>query len=380
MFNLSESEFENNNYAAQDRLFIDGPVANPASSNGSAAVGGKPTEHFESPEEAADFLDAYSQAVVTVAETVSPAVVNIGVTKSVSGGRRRGYGGGNPFEAQGAGSGVIIAPDGYILTNSHVVSGSSKIEVALADGTNYLGQVVGQDPDTDLAVVKIGENGLPAAKLGNSEALRVGQLVIAIGNPLGFQATVTAGVVSGTGRSLRSQNGRLIENIIQTDAALNPGNSGGPLVDTRGKVVGINTAIIAMAQGICFAVPINTAKWVTSLLMQEGKVTRGYLGISCQQRPLNQNVIRTYNLAIKSGVAVLQLASNSPAAKAGLRSGDVIVSLDNQPVATVDQLHKLLSRNIIGKDVALTALRNNAAGTGVSRLDLYVRPGVAPSN
>lgn len=370
----------NYNNEAQDLLYIDNPVANPASSNGSASINGKTGEHFDSKEEAADFLDAYSQAVVTVAETVSPAVVNIGVKKAVSA-RRRGWNyGGNPFEAEGAGSGVIIAPDGYILTNSHVVSGASSIEVTLADGTTYPAQVVGQDADTDLAVVRIGANGLPAAQLGNSDALRVGQLVIAIGNPLGFQTTVTAGVVSATGRSLRSQNGRLIENIIQTDAALNPGNSGGPLVDTHGRVVGINTAIIAMAQGICFAVPVNTAKWVTSLIMKEGKVTRGYLGISCQQRPLNQNVIRTFNLAIKTGVAVLQLSSNSPAATAGLRPGDVIISLDNQPVPSVDQLHKLLSRNVIGKEIALTALRGNVSGPGVSRLDVYVRPGVAPSN
>ncbi len=371
--------FDNKNFEANNLVYIDNPVAN---ENEAAAVGGRETEHFDSAEEAADFLDAYSQAVVRVAETVSPAVVNIGVKKAMNGQnmRRRGYGGGNPFEAQGAGSGVIIAPDGYILTNSHVVSGASSIEVTLADGTNYPAQLVGQDADTDLAVVRIGANGLPSAKLGDSDKLRTGQLVIAIGNPLGFQTTVTAGVVSATGRSLRSQNGRLIENIIQTDAALNPGNSGGPLVDTRGQVVGINTAIIAMAQGICFAVPVNTAKWVTSLIMKEGKVTRGYLGISCQQRPLNQNIIRQFNLQTKTGVGILQLSTNSPAANAGLRAGDVILSLDNQPVNSVDQLHKLLSRNVIGKEVPLTALRSSGTGAGVSRLNLYVRPGVAPAS
>ncbi|MEI6047168.1 MAG: trypsin-like peptidase domain-containing protein, partial [Chloroflexota bacterium] len=287
-------------------------------------------------------------------------MVNLSVTKNMSGGRRRGW----CFEGQGAGSGVIIAPDGYILTNSHVVSGAIQIEVMLSDDSHYPAQLVGQDADTDLAVVRIGASGLPTAKLGNSDTLRAGQLVIAIGNPLGFQATVTAGVVSATGRSLRSQSGRLIENIIQTDAALNPGNSGGPLVDSRGQVVGINTAIIAMAQGICFAIPINTAKWVTGLLMQEGKVTRGYLGISCQQRPLNQNVIRTYNLAYKTGVVILQIAPNSPAATAGLRSSDIIISLDNQPVTSVDQLHKLLSRKTIGKEVSLTALRSSTTGLG----------------
>jgi S1-C subfamily serine protease len=375
------NEFDHNS-EANHLLFIDSPTASPASVNG-AAKGNPSDPQIDNAEEAAEFLDAYSQAVIKVAETVSPAVVRIGVKKNVTPGRGRrggfGYGYGNPFEAEGAGSGVIIAPDGYILTNSHVVSGANNIEVTLADGTTYPAQVVGQDPDTDLAVVRIGASGLPSAKLGNSDALKTGQLVIAIGNPYGFQTTVTAGVVSATGRSLRSQNGRLIENIIQTDAALNPGNSGGPLVDTHGRVVGINTAIIAMAQGICFAVPVNTAKWVTSLIMTEGKVTRGYLGISCQQRPLNQNIIRTYNLNSKTGVLVLQLSSNSPAARAGLRSGDIIISLDNQPVSSVDQLHKALSRNVIGKEVPLTALRINANGSA-SRLDLYVRPGVAPSN
>lgn len=370
------------NSEGQNFVPVAGPAVSPLNNSEPAAVGGKASEHFGTPEEAADFLDAYSQAVVKVAETVSPAVVKVGVKKAMNAmrGRRGNWGWNYPYEAEGAGSGFIIAPDGYILTNSHVVSGSSQIEVTLSDGTNYKAQLVGQDPDTDLAVVRIGESGLPVVKLGNSEALRAGQLVIAIGNPLGFQTTVTAGVVSATGRSLRSQNGRLIENIIQTDAALNPGNSGGPLVDTRGQVVGINTAIIAMAQGICFAIPVNTARWVTSLLMQEGKVTRGYLGISCQQRPLNQNAIRAYNLSIKSGVVVLQLSSNGPAANAGLRPGDVIISLDNQPVPNVDQLHKLLSRNVIGKEISLTALRPNQNGSGLSRLDLYVRPGVAPTN
>ncbi len=356
--------------------FIDNPVANFEGPD-QAEAGSQPP--FETLEEAADFLDAYSQAVVSVAEMVSPAVVNIGVKKIASNVRWRGQGYGYGYERQGAGSGVIIAPDGYILTNSHVVSGTSKIEVTLAGGDSFPAQLVGQDPDTDLAVVRIGANGLPTARLGNSDNLRPGQLVIAIGNPLGFQTTVTAGVISATGRSMRSQNGRLIENIIQTDAALNPGNSGGPLVDTRGGVVGINTAIIALAQGICFAIPVNTAKWVTSLLIKEGKVTRGFLGISCQQKPLSQSTVRAYNLPGKTGVGILQLSSNGPAGVAGLRVGDVIISLDNQPVATVDQLHKLLSRNLVGKDIPLTALRANSGNNNHSRLDLYVRPGIAPT-
>ncbi len=325
-------------------------------------------------EAAESFLDAYSQAVVKVAETVSPAVVNIAVKKAASSGRRGGFG--NFGEVNGTGSGVLITPDGYILTNSHVVSGALQLEVSLADGSNYPAQLIGQDPDTDLAVVRIGANGLRAASLGNSDKLRVGQLVIAIGNPLGFQTTVTAGVLSATGRSLRSQNGRLIENILQTDAALNPGNSGGPLVDTHGQVVGINTAIIAGAQGICFAVPINTARWVAGLIIKEGKVTRGYLGISCRQQPLHPIVNRSFKLPNKTGVMIEQVATNSPAAGAGLRAGDVIVSFDHQPVANIDQLHRLLSRNVIGREVPLTALRGEVR-SGFHRLDVYLRPGVA---
>lgn len=365
--------------AVADNIFAENTDATPDDLTFVAAAAvagsGEATNSFSSAEEAADFLDAYSQAVVKVAETVSPAVVSIAIKKNITGtSRRRGFG----YEVDGAGSGVIITPDGYILTNSHVVNGATQLEVSLSDGSVYPAQLIGQDPDTDLAVVRIGANGLTAARLGDSDKLRVGQLVIAIGNPLGFQATVTAGVLSGTGRSLRSQNGKLIENILQTDAALNPGNSGGPLVDTHGNVVGINTAIIATAQGICFAVPINTAKWIAGLLIAEGKVTRGYLGISCRQQPLHPVVNRSFNLPNKTGVVIVQLASNSPAAVAGLRTGDVIVSFDHQPVNNVDQLHKLLSRKVIGREVALTALRGDVR-SGFNRVDVYVRPGVARS-
>jgi S1-C subfamily serine protease len=331
---------------------------------------------FSSAEEASDFLDAYSQAVVKVAELVSPSVVNIAIKKSgnaVNGGRRRANA---PSQSSGAGSGVVITPDGYILTNSHVVSGATQIEVTLVDGSTYPAQLVGQDSDTDLAVVRIGASNLTAAHLGNSDKLRVGQLLIAIGNPLGFQTTVTAGVLSATGRSLRSQNGRLIEGILQTDAALNPGNSGGPLVDTHGNVVGINTAIIAGAQGICFAVPVNTAKWVAGLIIKEGKVTRGFLGVSCREQPLHPIVNRSFNLPNRTGVVIEQLNSDGPLATAGLRPGDVIVSFDHHPVTNVDQLHRLLGRNVIGREVALTALRGDAR-SGFNRLDVYVRPGVA---
>jgi S1-C subfamily serine protease len=362
-----------------DYFSIDNMSAIPASSGEPVYTGGTGSTEFKNAEEAAEFLDAYSSAVVRVAETVSPSVVNINVRKSVTPNRRRGPFYGFGYEAEGAGSGVIIAPDGYILTNNHVVNGVSKIEVTLNDGSTHPAQLIGQDADTDLAVLRILAGGLIPARLGNSEALRVGQLVIAIGNPLGFQTTVTAGVVSATGRTLRSQNSRIIENIIQTDAALNPGNSGGPLVNTHGEVVGINTAIIAQAQGICFAVPVNTAKWVAGLLIKEGEVTRGYLGVSCQQRDLPAGVVRQYGLPGKGGVVISSLAPTSPAAAAGMRPGDIIISFDHQPVPSVDRLQKLLSGYVIGRDVPVTALRKNTSGS-LSRLDLYVRPSAVPQN
>lgn len=344
------------------------------SAGATAGVGGQATNHFNSPEQAADFLDAYSQAVVRVAETVSPAVVNITITKRFAQRiRQSGRGGYSPFEAQGAGSGFVISPEGFILTNNHVISDASEIKVTTSDGTDYAARLVGQDPDTDLAVVRVTSSNLSQATLGNSDALRVGQLVIAIGNPNGLQNTVTAGVVSATGRTLNSQNGQMIENIIQTDAALNPGNSGGPLVDSHGRVVGVNTAIIAMAQGICFAVPINTARWVSNMLITQGKVTRGYIGISCQQQPIPSQIIQNFQLANKTGIGVLQITPDSPAAKAGLKQGDIILSLNNQSVNTIFQLQSRLAGEIIGKDVSLTALR------GSSRLDLYIRPAFPPN-
>lgn len=341
-----------------------------------AGVGGAATNHFASPEEAADFLDAYSQAVVRVAETVSPAVVNITVNKRLNGRQvrysgSRGYGL-NPYEVKGTGSGFFIASDGYILTNHHVVSGASKIKITTMDGADYDAQLIGQDPETDLAVIQAQASNMPQATLGNSEALRVGQLVIAIGNPNGLQNTVTAGVVSATGRTLNNQSGRLIENIIQTDAALNPGNSGGPLVDSHGRVIGVNTAIIAMSQGICFAIPSNTARWVAGMLIKDGKVTRGFIGISCQQQPIPAPVIRSLNLPNKTGVGVLELTENGPAARSGLKPGDLILSLNNQPVSSIFQLQRHLTGEVIGKDIPLTALRGN------SRLDLYIKPTLPP--
>ena len=361
------------NYNPNEAGWKDSPeytfIDNPAGAT--ASPGGTATNHFSSSEEAADFLDTYSQAVVRVAETVSPAVVNITVNKRLTGRQPgwRGYGG----EAQGAGSGFVIASDGFILTNNHVVSGSSQLKVTTADGTDYPATLVGQDPDTDLAVIRVQGQRLPQAELGNSDKLRVGQMVIAIGNPNGLQNTVTAGVVSATGRTLNSQNGRMIENIIQTDAALNPGNSGGPLVDSHGRVVGVNTAIIAMAQGICFAIPSNTARWVAGMLMTNGKVVRGYIGISCQQLPIPPQVARNFGLTSQKGVGVVQVAEGGPAAKAGLKQGDIILSVNNQPVATVYALQRQLTGPVIGKDIALTALRGN------SRLDLYIRPTFQPA-
>ena len=323
------------------------PVAGPA-------IAGEPAEATIAVEEAEAFLDAYSAAVVAVAERVGPAVVNI---HSVRRGRARTPHGLVPFETPGSGSGVVIAPDGYILTNSHVVHDAATLEVTLADGRTVPAQPVGDDPATDLAVIRVAAGGLPAAELGDSDGLRVGQLVIAIGNPYGFQATVTAGVVSALGLSLPSQSGRPIEGMIQTDAALNPGNSGGPLVDSRGRVVGINTAIIQGAQGLCFAVPVNTARWVAGLLINEGKVRRAYLGITGETRQFHVRIAREHGLPKPSGVGVIQVAPGGPAARAGIQERDVIVSLDGTPVASVEDLQRFLGRVPIGSTVRIGVLR-----------------------
>ena len=304
--------------------------------------------------EAEEILDSYSLAVTTVAEKVSPAVVNI---------RTFGRANGRGYEAEGAGSGVIIAPDGYALTNSHVVHGARRFEANLADGRTLAASLVGDDPATDLAVVHIDSTGLPVAGLGDSDRIRVGQLVIAIGNPFGFQTTVTAGVVSALGRSLRGQSGRLIEDVIQTDAALNPGNSGGPLVDSRGRVVGINAAIIQGAQGLCFAIPINTARWVAGLLIRDGHIRRAYLGISGEVLRLRGPAARGGGVT-PTGVAVMQVVPGSPAERAGLQPRDIIVALDDAPVLTVDDMHRFLTRAEIGAVVRVGVLR------GSQRLEL----------
>jgi S1-C subfamily serine protease len=308
-------------------------------------------------------LDAYSRAVTGAVEKVSPSVVNIEVHQSVRSRRRA-----EPQERHGGGSGFIFTPDGLILTNSHVVHDANRIEVTVADGRRFPARTIGDDPATDLAVIQVDGTGLVASTLGDSQALRVGQLVIAIGNPYGFQSTVTAGVVSALGRSLRSYSGRLIEDVIQTDASLNPGNSGGPLVASDGRVVGVNTATILPAQGLCFAIGINTAKFVASRLLRDGRIRRSYIGVSAQTVPIHRRLVRYYDLPKETGVVMLSTEPNSPAQRTGLREGDVIIALEGQPVAGVDDLHRVLSDVRAGVKAELTILR------GTEKLTLGIIP------
>jgi len=306
----------------------------------------------------APLLDAYSCAVTAAVEKVSPSVVNVEVRQAA--GRTRS---GEPRERRGGGSGFVFTPDGLILTNSHVVHDASHIEVTLADSRRVPARTIGDDPATDLAVIRIdliGNDvpGLQAVQLGDSQQLRPGQMAIAIGNPYGFQSTVTAGVISALGRSLRSYSGRLIEDVIQTDAALNPGNSGGPLVNSQGQVIGVNTATILPAQGICFAIGINTAKFVAGRLLRDGRIRRSYIGISAQTVPIHRRVVRFYNLSKETGVVVLGVEPDSPARTTGVREGDVIVALDNKPIAGVDDLHRLLTDAQVGARCALTVIRH----------------------
>ena len=311
-------------------------------------------------------LDAYSRAVIGAVEKVGPAVVGIEVQQAS---RDRGQANGRgEQEAQGAGSGFIFTPDGFILTNSHVVHGARRIDVSLTDGRRVRADLVGDDPDTDIALIRIDAPGLTAAALGDSSALRVGQLAVAIGNPYGFQATVTTGVVSALGRSLRSTSGRLIDSVIQTDAALNPGNSGGPLVNSRGEVIGVNTAIIRGAQGLCFAIAIDTAKFVTTLLLRDGRVRRSYIGLGGQTAPLHRRIVRFFSLPVETGVLVLTTEEGSPARRAGLREGDVIVAFEGRPVASIDDLHRLLTEERIGVRSAMDVVR------GTERLTLAIEP------
>ena len=299
-------------------------------------------------------LDAYSSAVTRTIDAVAPAVVRV-------------------ERERGGGSGVIFTPDGFILSNSHVVHGASRLQVTLPDGRSMAAQLVGEDPETDLAVIRIGlpdgESGtLPWARLGDSGQLRVGQIAIAIGNPFGFHHSATAGIVSATGRSLRAASGRLMDNIIQTDAALNPGNSGGPLVTTGAEVIGINTAVILPAQGLCFAVASNTARFVASRLMRDGRVRRSYIGVGGQNTPIPRLIARAHQLAVASGVLVLTVEQDSPAATAGLKEGDVIHAIGGQPVSSVDDLHRYLTDERIGLPRPLAILR------GVHRRTLTIVP------
>jgi S1-C subfamily serine protease len=306
----------------------------------------------------AEAMDDYSRIVTSVAESVSPAVVRIQVEN------KQGRG--------GSGSGFIFTPDGFILTNSHVVHGGEKITVSTPDSGDFNAQLIGEDPDTDLALLRIDAPILHSVKLGDSRRIRVGQLVVAIGNPYGFQYTVTAGVVSALGRSLRSQSGRLIEDVIQTDAALNPGNSGGPLVNSAGEVVGVNTATILPAQGLCFAISINTAQFIASKLIRYGRVRRSYIGVQAQTAALNRTIARHYQLEALTGALILAAEPGSPAQKAGLQEGDVITSLAGEPVEGVDVLHRLLGEDRIGIKTRLIVLR------GARRLEISLIPEMRP--
>ncbi|HEU0184764.1 MAG TPA: trypsin-like peptidase domain-containing protein [Blastocatellia bacterium] len=320
------------------------------------------------PERASDeaLMDAYSQTVIGVAERVSPSVVNIEIRRRLD--DRRAGRDGERQEARGSGSGFIFTPDGFILTNSHVAHAADAIEVTVADGRKYEAQLVGDDPDTDLAVIRINAPNLAPAALGESQKIKVGQMVVAIGNPYGFQSTVTAGVVSALGRSLRSSSGRLMDDVIQTDAALNPGNSGGPLVNSWGEVIGVNTAVILPAQGICFAIAIDTAKFVAGRLIRDGRISRSFIGLAGQNVPLPRRFVRFYDLPVESGVLVVSLESDSPARRAGLLEGDLIIGFAGRPVGGIDDLHKLLTDERVGQGAPLEVIRRT------ERLTLHIIP------
>src|SRR5262245_4349264 len=294
-----------------------------------------------------ELLDAYSRAVTGAVDRVSPAVVHLQSFRPVKGQER----------PVGSGSGVIFTSDGLLVTNSHVIHGASSVMAALMDGRTLPAYLVGEDPDTDLAVLQLHGDGLAHVPFGDSAKMRVGQLVIAIGSPFGFECTVTAGVVSALGRSLRSYAGRLIDDVVQTDAALNPGNSGGPLVTARGEIIGINTAIIPAAQGLCFAIASNTARFVVGELIRHGKVRRSYIGVGGQTAPLSRRVARFHQLAAETGIRVMTVEADSPARRAGLMEGDVIVALDGKPTPGIDSLHALLTAERIGTTAELTVLR-----------------------
>src|SRR6202011_2645777 len=309
----------------------------------------------------AALLDEYSRTVVSAANRVGPAVVNIDIKQRLE--SQRG-----PREVGGSGSGFVIAPDGFILTNSHVVHAANQIAVSLPDGREYPAQLVGDDPDTDLAVIRIDAPHLSHVRLADSESLRVGQAVIAIGNPLGFQASVTAGVISALGRSMHAQSGRLIDNVIQTDAALNPGNSGGPLVNSAGEGIGVNTAMIRPAQGICFAIASNTARFVAGWLIKDGKISRRYIDVAGQNVTIHRRIVRFYNLPRETAVLVVSVEKESPAAKAGLRDGDLIIAFNGEPIGSVHELHQRLMAEQIGVDSKIVIIRHT------EKLELSVVP------
>lgn len=308
-----------------------------------------------------ELLDSYSKTVSQVVEKVGPTVVNIRA-------HHLDRASSNGPESGGTGSGFVIAPDGFILTNSHVVHGASGLEVTLADGRQFEASLVGEDPETDLAVIRINASQLLHAHLGDSKAVRVGQIAVAIGSPFGFHQTVTAGVVSALGRSMRSRSGRLIDNVIQTDAALNPGNSGGPLVNSSGEIIGVNTAIILPAQGICFAIASSTAEFVAGWLIKEGRIRRSWIGVAGQNVPIHRRVVRFHRLAEDHGVLVAGIEPGSPASRADLRQGDVIVAFEGEPVSGIDELHRHLVAKLIGVPSTITVIRQT------EKLDLVVTP------
>jgi len=323
------------------------------------------------PSQDSELLDAYSAAVTHVVRRVGPSVVKIDVDRDAV---VRGPNGQIVRRGGGSGSGFIFTPDGFILTNSHVVHGGESLHVTLADGAEYEATLVGDDPDTDLAVIQIhARDPIVPAELGDSSLLRVGQLVVAIGNPYGFNATVTAGVVSAMGRSFRSRTGRLIDNMLQTDASLNPGNSGGPLVNSRGEVIGVNTAVILPAQGLCFAVPSNTAKFVASRLIRDGKIRRAYIGVAGQNVPLHTRLVRFYKLEHATGVLVASVEPNSPAARAGVQDGDIIIGFADKTIRDIDELHRLMTDDAVGRETKITVLRR------YERFDFLIRPEESPA-
>jgi len=298
----------------------------------------------------APLLDAYSEAVVRAIDVVSPAVVKLDV------------------DGKGSGSGFLFASDGLLITNSHVIQGAQHARVTFADGRIAQGELVGDDPDTDLAVVRVAGNRLPYASLGDSDAVRVGQIAIAIGNPYGFDCTVTTGVVSALGRSLRARSGRLMDDILQTDAALNPGNSGGPLVTSRGEVIGVNTAMIMPAHGLSFSIASNTVRFVVSRLLRDGRIRRSYVGIGGQKTPIGRQMARHHGLAMASAVRVMSVESSSPASAAGFKERDLIIAFDNHPVTGIDDLHRYLTEDKIGRPTPVTVLR------GPDRVQLIIVP------